>query len=158
MVAPQQNQDQSRPNVDQRLPGWQRMVLIVVCLISILIALYLTVLKLTGRISDLAGCGGPGGCADVLGGRWANWLRLPISLWALVAYLPLLFLAYKRLSTPRQVTLAFVAAATIFCAAIWFVFVQAFDWTSLVPQQLRSDASKSASIPARTSLAEQSRL
>jgi uncharacterized membrane protein len=96
-----------------------------VCLVALLLAGYLTWQKLTGRINDLAGCGGSGGCGEILGGRWANWLRVPISVWAIAVYLPLLTLGILGLTSRGRRRLALMGTSVLLVAACWFLFVQA---------------------------------
>ncbi len=107
-----------------RVP-WGRYLFLAVCLLALILASYLSILKLTGKISDLAGCGGDEGCGSLLGGRWANWMLVPISVWAMLVYLPLLVLGIQGLNTPRRRRLAFMATGVLATAAFWFLAVQA---------------------------------
>ena len=48
-------------------------------LIAVAICAVITTLKLNGAISSLAGCGAAGGCEAALGGRWSQWLGIPVT-------------------------------------------------------------------------------
>jgi uncharacterized membrane protein len=109
----------------QPVERWLRVVYLVACLTALSIALYLTAMKLTGHITNLAGCGGVGGCASILGGRWANWLRIPISVWAIGIYLPLVVLGILGFATPAQRRLALIGTSILLAAAGWFLYIQA---------------------------------
>jgi len=82
-------------------------------------------LKLSGRISSLAGCGTEGGCSQALGGPWSQIAGIPITLPALALHLGIIALSLPstaRLLPPasRQQILSF-AAFTLIGAALWFV-------------------------------------
>jgi uncharacterized membrane protein len=104
---------------------WIRIVYVLACTTALLVASYLTVMKLTGRLTDLAGCGGDGGCAGILGGRWANWFRIPVSLWAVGIYVPLLMLGIMGLTTLVQRRLTLIGTSILVGAAVWFLYIQA---------------------------------
>lgn len=53
---------------------------------AMLTGLWLTWLKVSGQVSSVTGCGGAGGCAEVLGGRWSEWMGMPVALLAAVVH------------------------------------------------------------------------
>lgn len=97
---------------------------------------WLTWQKFSGQITALAGCGGEGGCHQVLGGRWSSWMGLPVSLWALGLYLGVLVLtlrlvqAWLRLQADR---LLCAAAITVILAAVWFIGILAVEEKAFCP-------------------------
>lgn len=114
----------SKTNVVE--PLWGRALLGTVIGVATGLAVYISFLKLSGRITDLAGCSGDGGCAEILGGQWANWFRVPVSVWALGIYLPLLGFALTGLRHAWQRQLALIATGILAAAACWFLAIQAF--------------------------------
>ena len=91
---------------------------------AMLTAGYLLLMKWTGQITHLIGCGGDADCANILGGRWASWFLIPISGWCLVAYL-VLFAASATGGRQRwsQCIIVFMGLL-LATAAIWFMFLQ----------------------------------
>ena len=109
-------------------PRWSRRRRLLLALtggIALLLAGYLVYMKCTGQISNLRGCGAGEGCANLLGGRWGSWLLLPVSLWALLAYVGLLGLCATQLRHWWSRTLAIFTGLLLLSAAIWFTFLQA---------------------------------
>lgn len=49
---------------------------------ALTICLWLYGRKLSGDISSIAGCGGEGGCSNVMGGAWSEWFHIPVTLLA----------------------------------------------------------------------------
>lgn len=49
---------------------------------ALTVCLWLFGRKLSGDITSIAGCGGEGGCSQVLGGRWSEWFQVPVTLLA----------------------------------------------------------------------------
>ncbi len=91
--------------------------------IALLISCYLIHQKATGQISSLVGCGGEAGCANVLGGRWASWFLIPVTVFAVALYLTVLIAAWPSVALARPVQSALVlrtAAVLAGGAAIWF--------------------------------------
>lgn len=81
--------------------------------------LFLLVWRTGGDSVGLAGCGGTGGCQEVLGSRWSLVLGVPVSLPGAVLQAGLLLALHRRLKTlmaPLLVTLAGGVA--------WFVSIQ----------------------------------
>ncbi|MCA9151961.1 MAG: hypothetical protein KDA92_21810, partial [Planctomycetales bacterium] len=120
---------QSASPPDPPAPAVRRIsqiLLIGATLVAVGIAVYLSYMKLSGQISNLAGCGGEAGCASLLGSRWSNWMKVPVSLWALGVYGPLLVLACLGLNTPTRRRLALVATSVLVSVACWFLVVQIF--------------------------------
>ncbi len=56
------------------------------------VCLWLLGRKWSGDISSIAGCGGEGGCSEVMGGRWSEWFHLPVTLLAAIVYATVLIL------------------------------------------------------------------
>lgn len=98
-------------------------------LIAVAICAVITTLKLNGSISSLAGCGAAGGCEAALGGRWSQWLGIPVTLPALLLHLGIIVLcspaAARRLSPQTRSRLLATAALTLIIAALWFISLMA---------------------------------
>lgn len=98
-------------------------------LIAVAICAVITTLKLNGSISNLAGCGAAGGCEAALGGRWSQWLGIPVTLPAILLHLGIIALcstaAARRLSTQTRSRLLTTAALTLIIAALWFIGLMA---------------------------------
>lgn len=97
-------------------------------LIGFGISAYLFWMKLTGRISSVVGCGGEGGCANVLGSQWSQWFLIPVSAVSACFYLGVIALTFK-VSKPLLTMAAFLLIA----AALWFMGLQAFIIKSFCP-------------------------
>lgn len=80
--------------------------------------------KMHGSLTSLPACGGVEGCQQVLGGRWSEWLGVPVSFLAFGFYLTVLLLTLRpvqrwlALQADRLLCAAGVMA--ILCAA-WFI-------------------------------------
>ena len=72
-----------------------RPLLRIFALAGLAISAYLLVLRLTGQISYLAGCGEGSGCANVLGSRWSQFFHVPITAFSSGMYLVLLVATWK---------------------------------------------------------------
>jgi uncharacterized membrane protein len=98
-------------------------------LIAVAICAVITTLKLNGTISSLAGCGAAGGCEAALGGRWSQWLGIPVTLPALFLHLGIIALcspaATRRFSPQTRSRLLATAALTLIIAALWFIGLMA---------------------------------
>jgi uncharacterized membrane protein len=84
---------------------------------------YLLIRKLTGDIDSLAGCGGEGGCSQVLGGRWSMWFGIPVTVFAALTYAVVFVVSLPSLAKPRPHTSSLVlraAAVLAVGAALWF--------------------------------------
>ena len=92
------------------------LLLRVLALTGFGICAYLGVLKLTGQISSIKGCGAGSGCANVLGSEWSQFLGVPVSVLAGVLYLGL-FAATWRPSRPLYLGFLICLAG----AAAWFL-------------------------------------
>ena len=97
-------------------------------LIGFGISAALFVMKLTGKITSVVGCGGAGGCADVLGSEWSQWFLIPVSAISAVFYLGVIALTFK-VSKP----LLTGAAVLLIAAAAWFMGLQAFVIKAFCP-------------------------
>ena len=93
----------------------------LLALIGLGISGYLLILKLNGTISSIAGCGGEGGCDNVLGSKWSQWFGIPVSAFSTVLYAGLIVLTFK----PRGGLLRAIAILLI-AAAFWFIGLQIF--------------------------------
>jgi uncharacterized membrane protein len=80
--------------------------------------------KYTGVIVSFAGCGNEGGCSQVLGGRWSQWMGVPVSLLAAGFYGGVFLLSFEKVqrwfSIQADRLLVAAAVMAIFCA-FWFV-------------------------------------
>jgi protein-disulfide isomerase len=94
-------------------------------LVAVAICAVITTLKLNGAISSLAGCGAAGGCEAALGGRWSQWLGIPVTLPALFIHLGIIALcppaAARLLSPQTRSRLLTTAAFSLIIAALWFI-------------------------------------
>ncbi len=106
--------------------GVARILHLLAALVALGAASYLTLQKWQGKITDLAGCGGSEGCSQLLGGRWANWMLVPVSFWAMTVYLPLLVLGFMGLKTTVRARLAWIGVGILSAGAIWFIGLQLF--------------------------------
>ncbi|MFT6178520.1 MAG: putative membrane protein [Akkermansiaceae bacterium] len=96
--------------------------------IGFTVSAYLFSMKLTGKVTSVVGCGGEGGCADVLGSQWSQWFGIPVSAVSAVFYLGVIALTFKA-SKP----LLTMAAFLLIGAAAWFMGLQAFVIQSFCP-------------------------
>ena len=78
------------------------------------ISAYLFSMKLTGKITSVVGCGGEGGCADVLGSEWSQWFGIPVSAVSAVFYLGVIGLTFK-LSKPLLTMAAILLIGAAVC-------------------------------------------
>ena len=85
-------------------------------------------MKLTGEISSLVGCGGEGGCANVLGSKWSAWVHIPVSLLATLLYAGVLVL-----SVQRSRSLLITSALLLIGAAFWFMGIMTYKIESFCP-------------------------
>ena len=101
------------------------------------ISAYLAYLAMTG--DRVVGCGPDSGCDQVLNSRWAYWLNVPISFFALIVYSLILGGSFrfnlKRDPKVQRMTWAWLvgSAIIVFGSAVWFVGVQAFVLKSFCP-------------------------
>lgn len=93
---------------------------------ALAVCLWLLRRKLSGEISGLAGCGGEGGCSQVLGGRWSEWFHLPVTFLAALVHGAALGLTVpswrRRLGRWGDVALATVGVL-LAGAAIYFLTI-----------------------------------
>lgn len=108
---------------------------IVLALLGFLITAYLTMLSLSGDV--VAGCGGDGGCAEVLTSRWAKLGPVPVSLLGLMTYLAVLLGLGARMGSkgysPLGDRLLWLAPPLLLVAAIWFTGAQIFSVGAFCP-------------------------
>ena len=53
---------------------------------ALVVCAWLLSRKLSGAISSVVGCGGEGGCSQVMGGRWSEWFHVPVTLLAALVH------------------------------------------------------------------------
>jgi uncharacterized membrane protein/protein-disulfide isomerase len=106
-------------------PGQRITVGISLC-IALIISCYLGYMKLTGQISSLHGCGSVEGCANLLGGRWANLFGIPVSFLAIATYAALTVLVTTGGSGTTRIALTLSGGMLLFLAAGWFLSLQIF--------------------------------
>jgi len=101
------------------------------------ISAYLAYIAMTG--DRVVGCGPDSGCDQVLNSRWAYWLNVPVSFFALIVYSLILGGSFrfnlKRDPKVQRMTWAWLvgSAIVVFGSAAWFVGVQAFVLKSFCP-------------------------
>lgn len=100
----------------------------VLAVIGLAISGYLLFLKLNGTISSLRGCGGSGGCENVLGSKWSQWFGIPVSAFSTLLYAGLLGVTFK----PSAFLLKGIAVLLL-AAAGWFLGLQIFVLKSFCP-------------------------
>ena len=101
------------------------------------ISAYLAYISMTG--DRVVGCGPDSGCEQVLNSRWAYWLNVPVSFFALIVYSLILGASFrfnlKRDPKVQRMTWAWLvgSAIVVIGSAAWFVGVQAFVLKSFCP-------------------------
>ncbi|HEX2747183.1 MAG TPA: vitamin K epoxide reductase family protein [Verrucomicrobiales bacterium] len=109
----------------------------VLSLSALSVCLYLFRLKMTGGITSVAGCGGEGGCAEVMGGPWSEWFHIPVTLGAAGIHLGVLLLTLPSVQfalgrTGDQLLAAagviLAAAAAYFLIILYFVQKGSCPW------------------------------
>lgn len=107
----------------------------VLALLGFLITAYLSMLSLSGDV--VAGCGGAGGCAEVLTSRWAKLGPVPVSVLGLLTYLAVLLGLGARMGSkgysPLGDRLLWLAPPLLIVAAIWFTGAQIFSVNAICP-------------------------
>lgn len=92
------------------------------------VSAYLVWMKLTDQITSVVGCGGEGGCSNVLGSQWSQWMLIPVSVVSACFYLGLIVLSYKV-----SKSILTMAAFLLIMAATWFMGLQVFVIKSFCP-------------------------
>ena len=101
------------------------------------ISAYLAYISMTG--DRVVGCGPDSGCDQVLKSRWAYWLNVPVSFFALIIYSLILGGSFrfslKREPKVQRMTWAWLAgcAIVVIGSAAWFVGIQAIVLKSFCP-------------------------
>lgn len=104
---------------------------------AMVISAYLAYVSMTG--DRVVGCGPDSGCEQILNSRWAYWLNVPVSIFALMVYSLILGasfrLSLKREPRVQRMTWAWLVggAIIVFGSAAWFMGVQAFVLKSFCP-------------------------
>lgn len=88
--------------------------------IGLVLSGYLLVLKLTGAISSVVGCGAGSGCENVLGSKWSQFFGIPVSAFSLLIYGGLIWASFSR----DRRSLATLLSCLLLAAAVWFVGLQ----------------------------------
>ncbi len=91
---------------------------------AMVVCLVLFSFKLTGRISSLAGCGGEGGCGQVMGGEWSEWFQVPVTVLAAGIYAGILLLtlpSVQRVLGKTGDQLLAAAGVILAGAAVYFL-------------------------------------
>ena len=91
---------------------------------ALTVCLWLFGRKLSGDITSIAGCGGEGGCSQVLGGRWSEWFQVPVTLLAALVHATVLSLTLppvQRWLGPAGDRCLPAAAVMLGGAAIYFL-------------------------------------
>ena len=96
--------------------------------IGIGISGYLLVLKLTGEINSLVGCGTDSGCANVLGSKWSQFFHVPVTAASFTIYTLIFILTFS----PSR-SLLITAAMILVGAALWFMGLMTFVIDSFCP-------------------------
>ncbi len=100
------------------------------------ICVYLLAQKAAGKIDGLAGCGGEGGCAQVLGGRWSQWFGIPVTALAGAMYLAVFVASLSGFARRRPALAGLLlrgGAVAAAGAALWFFAVLAFVERAFCP-------------------------
>lgn len=106
-------------------------------LAAMTISAYLAYIAMTG--DRVVGCGPDSGCDQVLNSRWAYWLNVPVSFFALIVYSLILGASFrfslKRDPKVQRTTWAWLvgSAIVVFGSAAWFVGIQVFVLKSFCP-------------------------
>ena len=103
---------------------------------ALIICFVLFGMKLNGSITSLAGCGGEGGCSQVMGSRWSEWFHVPVTLWAGLLYLSILVLTLPPVQRwlGRTGDQLLAAAGVILAgAAVYFLCLLYFEMKDHCP-------------------------
>src|SRR6266480_3945576 len=96
----------------------------IVAMAGLADATYLTVQALTG---ETLSCGGSPDCFRVLGSSYARVGGIPVALLGSVAYFSVFtFATFAAFGYARARTFLIPTVGTMFVAALWFLYVQAF--------------------------------
>lgn len=121
-----------RPQVVVSNPGTTAEIIVAraFLILAMGVAGYLAWGSLTG--GPLVGCGPTSDCDKVLQSRWSNWLGVPVTAPALIAYLTLVIASFslgKSPPPPNQISSSKVIvflSVVVAGAALWFVGIQVF--------------------------------
>lgn len=105
-------------------------------LLALGISLFLIYQKSQGTINSIAGCGGEGGCSQVLGGRWSEWFGVPVTVLAAGMYICALLLTTPAVtrSNPRLAKKGLLVAGMLaLLAACWFIGILIFAEKAFCP-------------------------
>jgi uncharacterized membrane protein/protein-disulfide isomerase len=113
------------------------LIIRLLLLVALVISAYLASLSLRGGLP--VGCGPQSDCDKVLTSRWAYWLGVPVSVFAVVvdllAFLSTLMLKPKApaVGQRRAWDILLPCALLLIGAGIWFVSVQVFALQAICP-------------------------
>src|SRR5436190_8532756 len=97
--------------------------------LAMVVCFVIFIMKLNGSITSLRGCGGEGECSQVLGGRWSEWFRIPVTAWAGLVYLGIIVLTLEpvREMFGRKGDQLLAAAGVVLAgAAVYFISLMLF--------------------------------
>jgi len=101
---------------------WKWLV-VIFSLVAAGLSIWLTVQKLNGSITSLAGCGGGSDCSNVLGSKWSMVFGvIPVSVLSSLLYIAILVSIWIRGIT--MIWLRQLAAWMIIGSAVWFTILQ----------------------------------
>lgn len=120
-----------KPTVETptEVPGTRARIILnsaaaVIALAGLGIAIYLTVMAVTG---ETAACGGSAGCAEVLGSSYAKIGGAPVSAIGVLGYFAAFCFATFAAFGYRRARLFFgLTVSAMFCMTLWLLYVQAF--------------------------------
>jgi uncharacterized membrane protein len=112
----------------EKQPHYPMRIVRVLAAIGLAISGYLLFLKLNGTITSIRGCGGSGGCENVLGSKWSQWFGIPVSAFSTLLYAGLIAVTFK---SSKYVLKAI--AVVLLAAALWFIGLQIFVIKSFCP-------------------------
>lgn len=100
-----------------------KWVISILSLIGAALSVWLSIEKLNGTITTLAGCGSGSGCANVLGSRWSMVFGvIPVSIFSSLLYVGIL--VSLRSSHNTMTWFRQLAAWVIIGSAVWFTVLQ----------------------------------
>ena len=112
--------------------NWRRWFVRIVSVIAFMLAISLVFKAM--EIGGVAGCDGSRlfDCDEVWATKWSTWLQVPVGVPAALLYMTISVCTFLGGSDPQstlcRTAWVFVAwlAALAFCAALWFIGIQAF--------------------------------
>ena len=118
-----------KPDTVNESPGARARIILntaaaVISLAGLGVAIYLTVMAVTG---DTAACAGSAGCKEVLGSSYAKIAGVPVAMIGVWGYFAAFCFAIFAAFGYRRARLFFgVTVSAMFCMTLWLLYVQAF--------------------------------